>query len=36
MDPLEEQFAIQNYYIRFESMNENGESNWTKIILNRN
>jgi hypothetical protein len=35
MDTPEEQFAIQNYYIRFESMSENGESNWTKIMLNK-
>ena len=27
MDTHEEQFAIQNHYFRFESMNENGESN---------
>ena len=35
MDTPEEQYAIQNYYFRFESMSENGESNWTKIMLNK-
>jgi hypothetical protein len=35
MDTHEEQFAIQNYYFRFESMNENGESNLTKIMLDK-
>ena len=34
IDTMEEQFALQNYYFRFESMSENGESNWTKIMLN--
>ena len=35
MDTTEEQFAIQNYYFRFESMSENGDSKWTKIMLNK-
>ena len=35
MDTREVQFKLQNFYYKFENMEENGDSKWSKVFLDK-